>query len=172
MMNDTHMPDAERRALDEKLVSYLDGELDAAESSQVEHALAQDARVRRELKQLERCWELLDELPREEVGEDFTRTTVEMIAVQAERELAEVEAELPSRKRKAWLLAAGAFLTAGIAGFIAVGVYSDRENKKLLKDLPVVENLDQYRQVEDINFLRALRDKNLLPHEPDNASTP
>jgi anti-sigma factor RsiW len=168
-MNDTHTPDAERRALDEKLVSYLDGELDATESSLVEHALAQDARVRLELKQLERCWELLDELPREEVDEDFTRTTVEMIAVQAEHELAEEQAELPSRKRKAWLLAAGSFLAAAIAGFVLVGVFSDRENKKLLRDLPVVENLDQYRQVDDIDFLRALSAKNLLPHEPDNA---
>ena len=167
-MNDTHTPDAEGREL-EKLVSYLDGELDAAESSQVEHALAQDAGVRRELKQLERCWELLDELPREEVDEDFTRTTVEMIAVQAERELAEEQAELPSKKRKAWLLAAGSFLAAAVAGFIMVGVFSDRDNKKLLTDLPVVENLDQYRQVEDINFLRALSAKNLLPHETDDA---
>lgn len=168
-MNDTHTPDAERRALDEKLVSYLDGELDSTESSQVEHALAHDARVRRELKQLERCWELLDELPREEVDEDFTRTTVEMIAVQAEQELAEEQAELPSRRRKAWLLAAVSFLMAAMAGFVAVGVFSDRENKKLLRDLPVVENLDQYRQVDDINFLRALQAKNLLPHEAENA---
>ncbi|HEY2839389.1 MAG TPA: hypothetical protein VGJ26_09580 [Pirellulales bacterium] len=168
-MNDTHMPDADRRALDEKLVGYLDGELDSAAASEVEHALAQDARVRQELKQLERCWELLDELPRDEVDEDFTRTTVEMIAVRAEREQAEEQAQLPARKRKAWLLACGSFLAAAIAGFIAIGFLGDRENKKLLKDLPVVENLDQYRQVDDVNFLRALSAKDLLPHEADNA---
>ncbi len=167
-MNDTHMPDAERRELGEKLVSYLDGELDAAASSQVEHALAQDSRVRNELQQLERCWDLLDELPRTEVDEDFTRTTVEMIAVRAEQDLAVELAEEPVRRRRAWLLAAGSFLGAAIAGFIAVGVYSDRDNRKLLQDLPVVENLDQYRQVDDIEFLRALNAKNLLPGEADN----
>jgi len=169
MMNDESIPDAERRDLDEQLVSYLDGELDAAASSQVEHALSQDARVRNELQQLERCWYLLDELPRQEVDESFTRSTVEMIAVRAEEELAVEKDDLPKRRRHAWMLAGGTCLVAAIAGFFAVSRFNDRENRKLLEDLPLVENLDQYRQVEDVAFLRALQAKNLLPGEADNA---
>ena len=48
----------------EQLVAYLDGELDAESSLQVERRLAEDAEFRRELRQLQRAWDMLDELPK------------------------------------------------------------------------------------------------------------
>ena len=75
----------------EKLVAYLDGELDAESSQQVERRLAEDPGYRHELKQMQRAWDLLDELPRAEVSETFTQTTVEMVALSAEHELKECQ---------------------------------------------------------------------------------
>ena len=91
-MTESQMPE-EDRGLTEQLVSYLDGELEGGAVRRVEEALAADPHVRQELWQLDRAWQLLDELPRMQVDESFTRSTVEMIAVQAEQELAAVQAE-------------------------------------------------------------------------------
>jgi anti-sigma factor RsiW len=156
-MSESQTPEGSEHGLQEQLVSYLDGELEAGEARRIEEALAGDPHVRQELQQLERSWHLLDELPRTQVDESFTRTTVEMIAVQAEQELAVVQAELPRRQRRAWLLAAGLVLVAAAAGFVTIGVFSHRSDEQLLTDLPVVEHLDQYREAGDIDFLRTLK---------------
>ncbi|HEY1600475.1 MAG TPA: hypothetical protein VGG64_12790 [Pirellulales bacterium] len=161
-MNEPQTPADDDRGLDEQLVSYLDGELDAAESREVEEALAQNPRVRQELQQLERSWQLLDELPRTQVDESFTRSTVEMIAVQAEKDLVAIQAQLPQRRRRVWLVAAGALLTAAVAGFLTSTVLTQRADEKLLSDLPVIENFDQYREVEDLEFLRMLKSQGFL----------
>ena len=42
-------------------------------------------------------------------------------------------------------------------GFFAVVRLVPDPNRQLLEDLPVLENLDEYRQVDDIEFLRLLR---------------
>jgi anti-sigma factor RsiW len=161
-MNEPQTPAEDDRGLDEQLVSYLDGELDAAESRQVEEALARNPRVRQELQQLERSWQLLDDLPRTQVDESFTRSTVEMIAVQAERDLVAIQAQLPQRRRRVWLVAAGALLAAAVAGFVTSTVLTQRADEKLLSDLPVIENFDQYREVEDLEFLRMLKSQGFL----------
>ena len=69
------------------LVAYLDGELEAAELQRVEDRLSRDPDYRLRLRQLQGTWDLLDELPRSSVNESFTRSTVEMVAVQAEESL-------------------------------------------------------------------------------------
>jgi anti-sigma factor RsiW len=159
------MPEDRDHGLEEQLVSYLDGELEADETRRVEEALSGDPRVRQELRQLERSWQLLDELPRTQVDESFTRSTVEMIAVQAEQELAVVQAQLPRRQRRAWLLAAALVLMAAAAGFLTIGTFSHRADEQLLSDLPVVEHLDQYREVGDIEFLRTLKSRGFAEPE-------
>jgi len=164
-MNDPLTPGDESHGLEEQLVSYLDGELEAVEARRVEEALAADPRVRQELRQLERSWELLDELPRTQVDESFTRSTVEMIAVCAEKDLVAARSELPRRKRRAWLLAGGTLLAAAAAGFLFVATLSHRADEQVLLDLPVIEHLDQYRELEDLEFLRALKTKGFLGRE-------
>ncbi|MBI2823294.1 MAG: hypothetical protein HYX69_01235 [Planctomycetia bacterium] len=167
-MSESKEPDAGDRGLEEQLVSYLDGELDADESSRVEQAMAADPGVRQELRQLEHCWHLLDELPRTEVDESFARSTVEMIAVKAEEDLETRQAELPRRRRRAWLVAGGSIAAAALVGYFAVSGLSNRTNDELLRDLPVIENLEQYRQVDDIEFLRKLKDRGFLDAEGDH----
>jgi hypothetical protein len=53
--------------IDELLNSFIDGELTAAEHAQVEHLTAQDMRVARRLRQLQKCKMLVGSLPRLDV---------------------------------------------------------------------------------------------------------
>ncbi len=149
-------------ALDEQLVAYLDGELDAESSRRIEALLASDAEVRRRLQSLERTWDLLDELDAAPVGEPFTQTTLEMVAVAAHEDVERDRAEAPRRRRRRLLTAGGGLLAAAAAGFLAVVLSAPDPNRQLLEDLPVLENFDEYRQVESIEFLRELRDKGLF----------
>ena len=89
--------------LDEQLVAYLDGELEPQATKQVEELLAGDETARNRLSQLAASWDLLDQLPRATVDDLFTRTTVQMVAVAAEDELAQVNATRPSQRRRRWL---------------------------------------------------------------------
>ncbi|HEY4309724.1 MAG TPA: hypothetical protein VGN12_09765 [Pirellulales bacterium] len=151
--------------LTDQLVSYLDGELDANQARRVEEALAADPRVRQEVWQLERSWQLLDELPRTEVDESFTRSTVEMIALRAEEDLVAVQEQIPQRKKRFGMVAAILLAVAAIAGFFTVNTIARRADEQLLSDLPIVENLDQYREIEDIEFLRTLQSRDFQATE-------
>ena len=68
---------------EEELVAYLDGEMDAASRERLESQLATDAKLRGRLQALERTWEMLDELDAAPVGEPFTHSTLEMVALAA-----------------------------------------------------------------------------------------
>ena len=150
---------------DEQLVAYLDGELAPEESRQVEQRLASDPGVRRKLQGLQRSWELLDELHPTPVEELFTRTTMEMVTVAAAEEVAEIQAAEPRLRRRRWLLGSVGLLAAGMAGF-AVGwlAWPDRE-RPLLEDLPVIERLDEYRQIGDFRFLKKLTAERLFDED-------
>ena len=157
-------------ALDEQLVAYLDGELDAESSRRIEALLASDADVRRRLQSLERTWDLLDELDAAPVGEPFTQTTLEMVTVAAGEDAARDQAEAPRRRRRRLLTAGGGLLAMAAVGVLAVAFSAPDPNRQLLEDLPVLENFDEYRQVESIEFLRDLRDKGLFSAGGSEAS--
>lgn len=160
-----------RDALVEQLSAYLDGELDPQESREVERLLARDEQARQELQRLERAWSLLDQLPRVELTGEFIQSTVEMIAL---READELQPATQSATVRTWLVRAGAAValvfTASF-GYLAVQHWLDRHNRQLLVDLPVIERMDAYRQLDDIAFLRQLQAAGLFPpegvkHEP------
>lgn len=152
-------------SLEEELVAYLDGELDDEASRRIEQLLAADPKVRAALQGLERSWQLLDVLDRVEPDEGFTRTTMEMVALAAEEDLQKQQAEIPGRRRRQWLVGGASLLAAAAAGFLAVVFLRPDPNEQLLRDLPVLENLDQYRQVDDIEFLWLLDKSGLFSEE-------
>jgi anti-sigma factor RsiW len=154
-------------SLPERLVAYLDGELEPEETRRIEELLTTDAEARRTLQRLDRTWHLLESLDASSVGEQFTQTTLEMVTVAAADEVQRQQAEAPRRRRRRWLIAAGGLAAAGLAGFLAAALLADAldPNKQLIHDLPVLENLDQYSQVKDIDFLRMLSREQIFAEE-------
>ncbi len=149
-------------AMDEQLVAYLDGELDAESSRRVEALLASNADVRRRLQMLERTWDLLDELDTAPVGEPFTQTTLEMVAVAAGEDVEREQADAPRRRRRRLWTIGGGMAAAAVVGFLLVALTAPDPNQQLLQDLPVLENFDEYRQIGEIEFLVKLRDAKLF----------
>jgi anti-sigma factor RsiW len=152
------------KEFDEKLTAYLDGELGADAAQEVEDRIAEDPDVRRRVQELDRAWDMLESLKPAGVDEAFTRTTVELVQL-------ENGGDSPPRRRgrfrrvPAYLsIAAVCF----IAGFGVTSWFTTFRDNRLLRDLPVVENLDAYLQVESVEFLRQLRAERLFAEEePD-----
>jgi anti-sigma factor RsiW len=167
-MPSPHASFADDPQLTAELVAYLDGELDADASRRIEELLASSPEVRERLIYLERAWDLLDELPRACVGDVFTRSTIEMVAVKQEEELVGGEAQ----GKRGWMravLPAAALAAAGLMGWLGLHLLWPDPNRELLEDLPVVEHLDPYQQVGDIEFLRRLQAEGLFAEEESDA---
>jgi len=151
----------------EELSAYLDGELDAHSVREVELRLARDAAYRQELQRLERAWDMLDGLPRAAVGDSFTRTTIEMVAVAAADEVKSFQEQLPRQRRARNAIAGGLAIAAGVIGFALGLLWWPDPNRQLLDDLKVLQNFEYYYQADDIDFLRQL-DRESLFADGDN----
>jgi hypothetical protein len=162
-------PSQDDAGLREELVAYLDGELEASRSRRLEERLANEPRLRRILQELDGTWSLLDELDAPPPDEHFTRTTLEMVALAADEDVARGRAEAPRRRRRRWLAVAGALLAAAAAGFAGVALLFPDPNAQLRRDRPILENLDQYRQIDSIEFLRVLSREKLPAEEADES---
>ncbi|HEY1785253.1 MAG TPA: hypothetical protein VGG30_06870, partial [Pirellulales bacterium] len=148
----------------DELIAYLDGELDPTSSQKVEERLKHDPAYRQALTVYERSWDMLDQLPRSTVDENFTRSTLQMVSLAA----ADEQQQRPAAgrfDRRQWgtvVLVAIAALALGYAG--GRTVWPD-PNRELLQDLPVLEDLDLYEQAGSIDFLRRLADTGLFGDE-------
>jgi hypothetical protein len=156
--------------LDEDLVAYLDGQLDPESARQVENRLASEDRVRRRLQELAQSWDMLDQLPHAVADDTFTRSTVQMVALAAENEVAEQQAVEPRRRRRRWFLAGALALVAACCGFFATAKLWSDPNEKLVRDLSTIENVEAYTQVGDIDFLRRLSDEGIFPDDTADTS--
>ena len=152
----------------EQLVSYLDGELDAETSREVERRLAEDENYRRELRHLQRAWDMLDELPSSEVSESFTQTTVEMVALSTAQDIEQTKSQFKRRGRLLWVLAGGSAVVAAGVGYMIVSSILTRPNRQLVNDLPVIENVELYRVADSVEFLRDLAKEDLFGDEVEN----
>jgi anti-sigma factor RsiW len=154
----------------EELSAYLDGELDAAGRKRVEQHLAKDPAFRLELQRLERAWGLLDKLPSVKVEESFSRSTMAMVTVAATEELAEQQSELPRQRRLFGIAGAAGLVAAGLLG-VVVGHWAwPNPNEQVLRDLPVLEQLDLLRNADSIEFLRELDRQGVFPEEGEHAN--
>lgn len=63
-----------------------------------------------------------------------------------------------------WLLAMG---LCGWLGFQMTRTWMPNPNDVLLKDFPVIENLDQYQEAREIEFLNELKRSSLFEESPE-----
>lgn len=155
--------------LEEELVAYLDGELPDVDRARIEKRLADDASCQRKLAQLQKAWDLLDMLQKSEPDAEFTRSTVEMVAVQQEQE-AELLQSTVKRSQVAWIVGGGLAIALSLAGGFFLARYQlEAPERQLLQDLPVIERVDQYRHAESVEFLESLRQEGLFAGEGDDA---
>lgn len=151
-----------------ELVAYLDGELDEQATAGVEQLLARSPTARQEVELLERTWDLLDALPRVGASDTFTARTMSTIKVEAVRP--PLLERLWSRPvRRAVLAGAcvlGATVTAAL-GFWAAYEWVPDRSETLVREFPVIRDLDLYREVQDVRFLKQLDESGLLDDETE-----
>jgi anti-sigma factor RsiW len=160
----------EDRAIDEELVAYLDGELDAETAARIERRLAEDPRFSARLNQLQRAWDLLDTLQQTEADDDFVHSTVAMVAVQAEQDAKTQRLRAVRRRSLAWLALGCLVLVSAAAGYVGLQLQLTHEDRELLRDLPVIEHVDDYRSIDSLDFVKQLAHENLFPAEVDDGT--
>lgn len=151
----------------EELSAYIDGELEPAARRQVEERLARDPDYAQQLRRLESAWNLLDGLPRATVNDQFASTTLQMAALSTGETATDEAVRVSSRRRglrRDLALWVGG-LAAGLAGLCVGRFVLPDPNEALLRDLPVIEHLDIYRQAESLEFARQLLDSGLFADE-------
>ncbi|WP_425613838.1 hypothetical protein NA78x_003682 [Anatilimnocola sp. NA78] len=154
---------------EDELVAYLDGELESSEQARIERRLADDAAFRQKLAQLQKAWDLLDILQKAEPDASFTRSTVEMVALQQDQEADQLQVAA-QRRRAAWWAGGGlAIALSAVAGFFLVRHQLQAPEREFLQDWPVIERVDQYRHVESVEFLERLRQEGLFAGEGEDA---
>jgi anti-sigma factor RsiW len=155
----------------EKLIAFLDGELDDQAARHWEARLSRDPQAQAEAEALRRTWQMLDYLPQPEASQTFSSRTLERVSVMRP---APASPRVPSGWQP-WLFGSGwaaAVAAAGLVGFAGVNYLAPAPasrpaasaakaepadlDQQLLRDVRVVENRHLYENVDDIDFLREL----------------
>lgn len=160
--------DDQRQTLENQLVAYLDGELDEESRRLIDRRLAVEPELRDALGRLEQTWDMLDGLERSSVENTFTQSTLEMVTQVAAEDVRQELAEAPRRRRRRRLVVSASMVAAAAAGFLITVVLQPNPNRELLEDLPVLENLDRYREIDDMDFLRLLAAEDIFPAEDND----
>ena len=169
-MNESR-PTNEPAEWDEEIVAYLDGELEGEQTLALEERLTQEPEMRQRVAELQQSWDMLDVLERPETRENFTESTMELVVAEARREQDEQQ---PAKGRlfPVWLLGAASWLAlAGIAGAaaFAIGARLDwPDDTPVLQNLSTIERVDQLAAVQDLDFIRELRDQELFTDDRYN----
>lgn len=166
MSDETTLTEEDR--IQEELVAYLDGELDDEASERVIQRLRSDPHYRQKLNEMQAAWDLLDELPRVEPTDSFTQSTIEMIALTSEADALSAEAKVEAKRHWSRLAIAATVLLAALLGYYFISQRLDRSNQQLVRDLPVIEKVDLYSAVDNLDFLRELEASRLFDEEPSD----
>ena len=159
-MEKTVRLNAEQR---EDLVAYLDGELPAEQVQQIEQIVARSEVARHEVEALARTWELLDILPASKASEDFaSKTMTNLKVMETPFKLTEQWWFVHFRRVWAGLGWITALLVCGWLGFQITRFWVPNPHEELLQDLHVIENLDQYQEAREMEFLHLLKSSSLF----------
>jgi anti-sigma factor RsiW len=155
----------------DNLVAYLDGELEEPQSQELEQVLAESVVARHEVDMLSRTWDLLNVLPGVKASEEFSRKTLSSLRAAEAPSKSQLGDELWNKIRKGAVLAGGVALLLGAAAlsFQATRHWLPDENEELLNDFDVINNLDDYSEVGDIEFLKILKANRTLAEHNEPA---
>ena len=163
MNSEHHQPEVP--SLDEDLVAYLDGELDDSASRRLEERLANDDSARVRLRSLATSWDLLDHFRvRRSTSKLHPHHSRNRCAGSA-NDLEAEKAAMPAQIRRRWIAGAAAAVACAMIGFAAVVVAWPDANERLLRNLPVVQNLELYEiapHTGTIDFLKDLEKDELF----------
>jgi anti-sigma factor RsiW len=150
----------------DNFVAYLDGELSPDEIKKLEGILADSPVARKDVEMLVRTYELLDLLPRPQATTEFTQRTMATV------KLADVKPDLTQSwwYKRAHLFVvtaagAGLLVVSGLLGYASTNRWAPSNEELLLRDLPIIQNIDEYRQVGQHEFLERLEGQPLLMQE-------
>lgn len=157
----------------DNLVAYLDGELEPNTARDIDQVLGQSEVARHEVEQLSRTYELLDLLPTVKASDSFTERTLTTIRLDdVPRRLVD-QPWFPAIRRgvllAGWL---AALVAASYLGFLATNRWAPNRSERLLRDLPVIEQLDAYTEIGDTEFLGELRKRGTLNKMAQETTTP
>lgn len=150
----------------DNFVAYLDGELPADDAQGLEKVLADSPVARKDVEMLVRTYDLLDLLPRPQATVEFTQKTM------ATAKLIDIK---PDVTQTAWYKQTQLIVTAavslavlsavGFVGYLATTRWVPTEDDLLLQDLQVINNLDEYSQVGQVEFLEKLQGQPTMMQE-------
>lgn len=147
---------------EEILVAYLDGELDSEETRQIEQRLAMEPDFRDKMASLEQTWNMLDALETVPVDKTLVRSTMEMLVLDVEKEIKDDEIRKKKRKFPDFLFIVLMFFLIGLIGFQLASLVGIRFFTIVMKDIPIIQKLDQLQQIDSIEFLKKLDDEGVF----------
>lgn len=151
--------------LDEELVAYLDDEVEAIARVRIERRLADDVDYRERLRHLQQTWDALDLLPRASASDAFTSSTMSLVVQEQQIAAAQGIDHLNDRRVRRWLIAAICTAAAVAIGFLLVYRRLTDTDRSLVRDLPVIEQVDQLHNTPSLEFLEQLREERLFSAE-------
>lgn len=157
----------------DNLTAYLDGELDENATRRIESILTNSTVARNDVEMLARTYEMLDLLPQAKAPNDFTEKTVATAKLESYRRPLTQQPWFRKLQRGALLgLWSLALVVTAMAGYSLTQRWIPQEQDLLLDDLPVIERLDVYTEIRDLEFLRALSSQPQLQEEIQGAAHP
>jgi anti-sigma factor RsiW len=147
---------AEQRA---DLVAYLDGELGDEEARSIEQTLGGSEVARHEVEMLGRTWELLDTLPVASASTEFAAKTLASIRV--EKVPVSVDWRPYARRGLIGLGWVTCLAAVAVIGFAAGRNWIPQADDVYVRELPMLERLDAYRDVGSLEMLHELQAQNL-----------
>lgn len=141
----------------ENLTAYLDGELEEDGTRHIEAILSQSSVARTDVDVLSRTYDLLDVLPRAKASQDFVERTVATAKLETfQKPLADLEWFRAGKKVALLLLWLAALGASATAGYSLTNRFLPAEADLLLDEYPLLQDLDVYTEVDNIQFLERL----------------
>lgn len=156
----------------ENLSAYLDGELDDKGTQRIETLLVQSSVARNDVELLSKTYDLLDELPRPDAPNDFLEKTLATAKLeQVKNPISEQRWFITSQQiliLTGWTLA---LVVASVIGFWLTNQFVERPDDAMVEELPLIQNLDRYEEVQSVEFLNLLTTDEKLLNEMRKATS-